>query len=201
MHCCFITSLWMLVIDFQQLVKRTLSNHCCTLEWLPFIKSLFKFQNPLQLLLHTDHYKSRGNQLSLCSLFNIQLWHHSLFIHLISNLIIVLFFSWELRHWSRSWVRDCGHGCVPLWYRSSMIGVLLVNFYFRVATSSTAGCWAECIIGNGAASGVTELRRLIFLCTTHTIISSFLLCATSHILEVLCKRFLCNMLASWSKVL
>jgi hypothetical protein len=81
-----------------------------------------------------------------------------------------------------------------------MIGVLLVDFNFRVATSA-AGCWAECIISNGAASGVTELRRLIFLCTTHTIISSFLVCANSDILEVLSKRFLCNMLASWSKVL
>lgn len=76
----------------------------------------------------------------------------------------------------------------------------MVDFNFRVAASA-AGCWAECIVSNGAASGVTELRGFIFLCTTDTIISSFLICATSNNLEVLCKWFLCNMLASWGKVL
>lgn len=63
-----------------------------------------------------------------------------------------------------------------------MIGVLLVvNFNFRVA-ASTAGSRTKCIVGNGSASGVSELRRLIFLSTAHTVVSSFLICASSNIL-------------------
>ncbi len=63
-----------------------------------------------------------------------------------------------------------------------MKGVLLVvDFNFRVA-ASTAGSRTKYVVGNGSASGVSELRGLIFLSTAHTVVSSFLICASSNIL-------------------
>ena len=77
---------------------------------------------------------------------------------------------------------------------------MVMDLNFWVA-ATTARSRTKSIISNGTAPGVAELRRLIFLCTAHTIVSSFLISARSHILEVLCIRFLCDMLACWSNVL
>lgn len=81
-----------------------------------------------------------------------------------------------------------------------MVGVLLVDFDFRVAPSTTWS-WTECMVGDWSTSGVSELRGLIFLSAAHTVISSFLVCASSNILEVLSIRLFNNMLPSWCKVL
>lgn len=78
-----------------------------------------------------------------------------------------------------------------------MIRILLMNLDFRVAASATGTCGAQTIVGNWAASGVAEFWRPVIGAAAHTVVPSFLLSATSDILEVLSKWLIGNVIPRW----
>ncbi len=81
-----------------------------------------------------------------------------------------------------------------------MIRILLMDLYFRVAATATGSSRAQSIVRYWSPSSLVEFRWPIIVAGTHTVISSFLFCATSDILEVLSEWFFSNMIPSWRYV-
>ncbi len=78
-----------------------------------------------------------------------------------------------------------------------MIRILLMDLDFRIAATATGSSRAQSIVRYWSTSSLVEFRWPIIVTGTHTVISSFLFCATFNILKVLSKRFFSNMIPNW----